>query len=1295
MTKGSTDINRAKNHQDGAPYVRRFPPGSSPLSGKHHQQQQHSSGNSSSGLQHHSSSNHHSHHNSHNHVVQQQQQQQQQQQASQQQQQQQSQPQQSIVSPPSNSNPYNSAFVRDDLFPRATGVVGSGVGAQPTTTTTTLLTTTTTTTIPLPTTPKKKKNKKKKVVVLGSSTNGIATVVDPSMLSHLPNGNGVNGVGTPTGGAIPVTAAAAASLVPQPPSANSTPNLIKKDVFNDTTEWTSRTLFIHNIVQEMDENHIKSFLNTTYPYEFRPSIKPNQLYILFNSPEHAKAVFYSITGKRKIDNGGQSCVKLLFNGEYKTVIRCTNPDPFPLFTTQSHQHLYQNNSLSAFDHTSAFGASDSFNSPLSLSQPSYYDQHHSQHPTLQILNDFNFYLSQPSATALSSPLAASTPPLLYSSSPQTSINGQLGQLFLGDEYTHNPRSGSAIGSMIGGGIGGGGGGGVSPLHQHQHQQHHNSIGSGLPQHHIQHHPHHHHYHHLHQQASNTLQSSNMSPQSVIANNGAPKVHHHNIQQHSMHAEYQNHLRHMKDDQILIYPANSLSTLQRVSTFNFKKFPAVFSHINQSQAPETKATLVTGFIRDSDDRKNNIPAPAGGKNGAQQDHSDSANGNQIFYFWCYEKSTPPLHIISNLNASFLRERCGRLSMLILTDFAPDNSYAIGSVQFFSGSPLDVATITRCILLNHQVFHSENFPRDLDDLYDDWTPPADEEKRRIDLTHLCPVTIDPPSSTDLDDALSFRVLEERHEGKSVFEVGIHISDVSYFLDKNSKLDLEAEFRLNAIYLVGTVIPMLPKNLSSNTCSLKLFQKRFCFSLLIKIRSDGKVIEHTFCKSFLRSLGHMSYEKAQRVINRYKQQFSAIENYQNNQTVEMNIADSSKHLQDILDHVKMNSDWNRNPDFTGCGPELEDRVNQSIWGLYLVSSLLNNIRRDRGEIFDIGSNIQYDLSVDGTPFRVDLLPKLESHVLVQEYMHLANNLAAISLLKSKSEYGILYSPCSLAQKTSETTASNGLAASLHITPSQLDNRKRFFERINIYMHQFTNISILPTDDWKGIKQKVEECIKYCTFEQMQALRRLTIHLMDPTRYITVSDKLQQTSPSMTTVPSISNEDHSHYTHFTAPIRRYMDVNIHRVLSIQLTKEVNWTPDLTIKPYWQSEEHLGAFKAALPVGPQLNSLCQRYNEISWKRKISEKLNTLYLALYLWEHGPITTPAVIIAIPSKHLIIYLVDYNMEVSCDKNDFDSLDDDQDIAVASQLDVFLSVEPFVLFRNGLIPKVKVSKHPPFPS
>eukprot|EP01133_Synstelium_polycarpum_P007369 gene7369-8583_t len=894
----------------------------------------------------------------------------------------------------------------------------------------------------------------------------------------------------------------------------------------DTSEWTSRTLFIHNIMQEMDEAHIKQFLNTDLPYEFRSSIKPNQLYILFDSPAQAKQVFYNIAGKRKIDNGGQACVKLLFHGEYKTVIRCTNPDPFPMFPQQQPPQqatqmpmgqaapLYQ-----PFDNSSFV---DAFNSPLTLSQqvpapPTYYEMP----SVVQQQHDYNFYLSQP---VTSSPVSAAP----Y------------------EDYSY-------------------------------------------------------------------------------ANPAAPPK--------SAPFDYTSRLATLRDDEIIVYPASSLATLQRVSTYNFKRFPAVFSHQHLDAAPETKATLVTGFLRDAEDRRTHISAPS-------LDASPPMD-HQLFYFWCYEKSTPTLHLAGNASNAFFRERCGRLAMLILTSFAPDNSYAIGSIQFFSGSPLDASTITRCILLSHQVFHSSHFPRDLAAVFDEWIVPPEEERRRVDLTHLAPITIDPPSSSDLDDALSFRMLEERHEGHAVFEIGIHISDVSYFLDQHASLDREAEFRLHSIYLVGAVIPMLPAILSSNTCSLKVHQRRLCFSLLVKVRSDGKVLDNTFCRSYLRSLGHMSYERAQRVIGRKKELHPSIANYANNQPSTVNTLISNASIESILEEG-----------FSPITPQadLEERISQSVWGLYLVSSLLNNIRRERGEIFDIGSNIHFELSVDGTPFQVDLLPKLESHVLVQEYMHLANNLAALSLLKNDSEYGILYSPCSM----------------------------------------FTDISILPSDDWRIIKQKVEETIKHCTYEQGQALRRLTIHLMDPTRYLTVVDKLGV---------GVQGEDHTQYTHFTAPIRRYMDVNIHRVLSLQLTKRVDWAPDCTIEPYWvDGSQEYSDFRSKLPTGPTLNGLCQRYNEISWKRKISEKLNTLYLALYLWEHGPILTPAVIIAIPSKHLIIYLVDYNMEVSCDKNDFDesshSPEDALDIGVSKQLEVFLSVEPFVLFRNGLIPKVRVSKHPPFP-
>jgi len=92
------------------------------------------------------------------------------------------------------------------------------------------------------------------------------------------------------------------------------------------------------------------------------------------------------------------------------------------------------------------------------------------------------------------------------------------------------------------------------------------------------------------------------------------------------------------------------------------------------------------------------------------------------------------------------------------------------------------------------------------------PAEERAKRLDLTREIICTVDPVTARDLDDALSVNEVEE-----GVFEVGVHIADVSHFVVQDSPVDMEASLRTTSVYLVHRVIPMLPRILCENMCSL----------------------------------------------------------------------------------------------------------------------------------------------------------------------------------------------------------------------------------------------------------------------------------------------------------------------------------------------------------------------------------------------------------------------------------------------------------------------------------------------
>ena len=131
-------------------------------------------------------------------------------------------------------------------------------------------------------------------------------------------------------------------------------------------------------------------------------------------------------------------------------------------------------------------------------------------------------------------------------------------------------------------------------------------------------------------------------------------------------------------------------------------------------------------------------------------------------------------------------------------------------------------------------------------------------RIDLRNIRTVTIDGADSKDFDDAIS---IEKLNDG---YKLGIHIADVSHFVVMGSALDREARKRGNSVYLINTVYPMFPHELSNGICSLNEGVSRFTMTVFVTIDNKGNVKESTFHKSVIKSSRRLTYDYAQDVLD-----------------------------------------------------------------------------------------------------------------------------------------------------------------------------------------------------------------------------------------------------------------------------------------------------------------------------------------------------------------------------------------------------------------------------------------------
>ncbi|PKP23013.1 MAG: ribonuclease R [Bacteroidetes bacterium HGW-Bacteroidetes-21] len=138
-------------------------------------------------------------------------------------------------------------------------------------------------------------------------------------------------------------------------------------------------------------------------------------------------------------------------------------------------------------------------------------------------------------------------------------------------------------------------------------------------------------------------------------------------------------------------------------------------------------------------------------------------------------------------------------------------------------------------------------------------AAEIKKRRDFRKITTFTIDPEDAKDFDDALSIQRLDNGN-----YEIGVHIADVTHYVDPESLLEKEAQNRATSVYLVDRVIPMLPENLSNFLCSLRPKEDKLCFSAVFEITPQAGVVKEWFGKTIICSDRRFSYDEAQDIID-----------------------------------------------------------------------------------------------------------------------------------------------------------------------------------------------------------------------------------------------------------------------------------------------------------------------------------------------------------------------------------------------------------------------------------------------
>lgn len=206
--------------------------------------------------------------------------------------------------------------------------------------------------------------------------------------------------------------------------------------------------------------------------------------------------------------------------------------------------------------------------------------------------------------------------------------------------------------------------------------------------------------------------------------------------------------------------------------------------------------------------------------------------------------------------------GDVVLVKMEDWPKKADSPFGSVIKVLGKPGEHNTEIHAILAEYGLPY--DFPIEVEAYANkiDTSVTEEEIAKRRDMRKTLTFTIDPKDAKDFDDALSFEKLDNGN-----YEIGIHIADVSHYLQEGTILDDEAYKRATSVYLVDRVVPMLPEVLSNDACSLNPHEDKFTFSAVFEISPKAEVINQWFGRTVIYSDQRFSYEEAQHLIETKK--------------------------------------------------------------------------------------------------------------------------------------------------------------------------------------------------------------------------------------------------------------------------------------------------------------------------------------------------------------------------------------------------------------------------------------------
>ena len=293
---------------------------------------------------------------------------------------------------------------------------------------------------------------------------------------------------------------------------------------------------------------------------------------------------------------------------------------------------------------------------------------------------------------------------------------------------------------------------------------------------------------------------------------------------------------------------------------------------------------------------------------------------------------------------------------LEDWPEKADSPYGKVLQVLGKPGEHNTEIHSILAEYGLPYE--FPHEVEEFANkiDTSITKEEIAKRRDMRHDLTFTIDPKDAKDFDDALSFKILSN-----GLYEIGVHIADVSHYVQEGTVLDDEAYERATSIYLVDRVVPMLPEVLSNNACSLRPYEEKLTFSAVFQMNDKCEIKNEWFGRTVTYSDARFSYEEAQAII-------------------ESNISAKAE-----IPSIKTTIP--KNVSLTGTEYQTTPEIAQAILKMDALAKKMRAKRMASGAISFDKVEVKFDLDEHANPIGVFFKTSKDANKLIEEFMLLAN--------------------------------------------------------------------------------------------------------------------------------------------------------------------------------------------------------------------------------------------------------------------------------------------------------------------